>query len=251
MNLIILTETDCIGGNSYRVDDKRAEHIISILKLTPGDDIEIGMLNGPQGRGRVESIADGVVSIAAEQMSPVPSVPPEIDLICALPRPQTLKKVLITSAMMGVRSLHLVRANRVEKSYYQSPLIKAENQLGYLVEGLAQGKLTRLPEVIVHRRFRPFFEDYLPTMEAASETPVLKLLAYGDGSDSLDTVCDGRESRIAIAIGPEGGWVPFEIELMKSVGFRPFTLGRWTLRVEHAVTAALSQVELLRWRGSA
>ena len=50
------------------------------------------------------------------------------------------------------------------------------------------------------------------------------------------------------AVGPEGGWVPFELNLMQSLGFNPFTLGRWTLRVEHAVTAALSQIELMRMR---
>ncbi|MCD6249753.1 MAG: 16S rRNA (uracil(1498)-N(3))-methyltransferase [candidate division Zixibacteria bacterium] len=250
MNLIILTPYDCIGGDSYRVDDNRAEHIITILKLTPGDYLEIGFVNGPQGRGRIESITDGVVSVVAEDMSTIPPVLPEINLICALPRPQTLKKVLITSAMMGVCSLHLVRANRVEKSYFQSPLIEAENQFRYLVEGLAQGKLTRLPEVIVHDRFRPFFEDFLPKLESTHKTPLLKLLADGDESNLLYTVCDGHESRIALAIGPEGGWVPFEIELMQSVGFRRFTLGRWTLRVEHAVTAALSQIELLRLRQS-
>ena len=248
MNLIILMPEDGIGGDRYRMDDTRAEHIISILKLNPGDPLEIGLLNGPQGRGKVESIDNGIVTIVAEEMSPDSPVFPEINLICALPRPQTLKKVLITSAMMGVRSLHLVRANRVEKSYFQSPLIEAENQLPYLVEGLAQGKLTRLPEVVVHDRFRPFVEDYLSKLEAAGDTPLLKLLADGDESNSLDTVCDGRENRIAVAIGPEGGWVPFEIELMQTVGFRRFTLGRWTLRVEHAVTATLSQLELLRLR---
>ena len=105
---------------------------------------------------------------------------PEIDLVCALPRPQTLKKVLITSAMMGVRSLHLIRANRVEKSYFQSPLIQAENRLPYLVEGLAQGKLTRLPQVEVHDRFRAFFEDDLPRLQLGSSPRPLRLVASQD-----------------------------------------------------------------------
>ncbi|MEA3296509.1 MAG: RsmE family RNA methyltransferase, partial [candidate division Zixibacteria bacterium] len=54
------------------------------------------------------------------------------------------------------------------------------------------------------------------------------------------------QQNILPAIGPEGGWVPFETELMERVGFQRFSLGRWTLRVETAVTAVLSQVELLR-----
>jgi 16S rRNA U1498 N3-methylase RsmE len=39
--------------------------------------------------------------------------------------------------------------------------------------------------------------------------------------------------------------VPFEVELMTGCGFERFTLGRWMLRVESAVTAALAQVELM------
>jgi RsmE family RNA methyltransferase len=55
---------------------------------------------------------------------------------------------------------------------------------------------------------------------------------------------------LLFAIGPEGGWVLFEIELMEGLGFKRFSLGRWTLRVEHAVTAVLSQLELLRMSSS-
>jgi RsmE family RNA methyltransferase len=140
----------------------------------------------------------------------------------------------------------LTRANRVEKSYFQSPLLQAENQLGYLVEGLAQGKLTRLPQVSVHDQFRKFYEDELPLITTDSSLRPQRLVACQETEDSLHNVFDIAAGQVVPAIGPEGGWVPFEIELMKSLGFRPFTLGRWTLRVEHAVTAALSQLELLR-----
>ena len=49
--------------------------------------------------------------------------------------------------------------------------------------------------------------------------------------------CPHREDarRVALAIGPEGGWVPFEIELLASRGFRPVSLGPRVLRVETVV----------------
>ena len=49
---------------------------------------------------------------------------------------------------------------------------------------------------------------------------------------------------INLAVGPEGGWVPYEIDMMESLGFKKFSLSRWTLRVETALTACLSQIEL-------
>jgi len=246
MNLIIIAEHDRLDGNSFRLVDFRAEHIRSVLNLNAGDPVEVGLLNGPTATARIERVSPGEVVLCADSWREVPMSEPEIDLICALPRPQTLKKVLIASAMMGVRSVHLIRANRVEKSYFQSPLIQAENQLPYLVEGLAQGKLTRLPRVQVHDRFRQFFEDDMPHLTLDSTSTPLRLVGIQETEYSMHDVFDRTAQEIAVAIGPEGGWVPFEIALMQSLGFRPFTLGRWTLRVEHAVIAALSQMELLR-----
>lgn len=248
MNLIILTEQDRVDEHSFRLADLRAEHIRAVLNLTPGDSVEVGLLNGPIATARVESVFPGEVIITCDSWRDLPMSGPEIDLVCALPRPQTLKKVLITSAMMGVRSLHLIRANRVEKSYFQSPLIQPENQLPYLVEGLAQGKLTRLPQVEVHDRFRAFFEDNLPRFQLGSSPHPLRLVASQDTKSSLYDLFNPAFTQVVAAVGPEGGWVPFELELMQSLGFKPFTLGRWTLRVEHAVTAALSQIELMRMR---
>jgi RsmE family RNA methyltransferase len=246
MNLIIVTEHDRLDEHTFRLNDLRAEHIRSVLNLDPGDPVEIGLLNGPQATARIERVSPGEVVLCADSWRDVPMTGPEVDLICALPRPQTLKKVLITSAMMGVRSVHLIRANRVEKSYFQSPLIQAENQLPYLVEGLAQGKLTRLPLVRVHDRFRQFFEDDLPHLSSDLSSTPLRLVGILETESSLHDVFDRAARELVVAVGPEGGWVPFEIELMQSLGFKPFTLGRWTLRVEHAVIAALSQMELLR-----
>ena len=75
-----------------------------------------------------------------------------IDIICALPRPQTLKKVLISSAAMGVTNLFLIKSQKVEKSYFQSPLLNDNNYNKFLFEGLSQGKRTDLPTVTVHKK---------------------------------------------------------------------------------------------------
>ena len=246
MNLIILTESDRAAEHKYRLTDHRAEHIRTILKVGPGESVAVGLLNGPLGKAQVEQVTAEEVILVCDVWHDAPILKPDIDLICALPRPQTMKKVLITAAMMGVRSLHLIRANRVEKSYFQSPLVQPANQLPFLIEGLAQGKLTRLPLVQVHDRFRKFFEDDLATLTSDPSVPLLRLLCDPESTTALDKSFELDANEVNIAVGPEGGWVPFETELMRSLGFRPFTLGRWTLRVEHAVTAALSQMELLR-----
>ncbi|MGZ3460670.1 MAG: RsmE family RNA methyltransferase, partial [Archangium sp.] len=53
-------------------------------------------------------------------------------------------------------------------------------------------------------------------------------------------------SRVVLAVGPDGGWVPFEAELLEAHGFRPVSLGPRILRVETAVPVLLGQLALLR-----
>ena len=246
MNLIILADSDRVGTDTWRLTDHRAEHIRTVLRSGEGDPIQIGLLNGPVGTARVTSLTDTEILLACDHLAELPPLTPMVDLICALPRPQTLKKVLFTAAMMGIRRLHLIRANRVEKSYFHSPLLDPTHSTPYLIKGLSQGKLTRLPEISVHDRFKLFFEDTLPSLDRSDPAAPLRLLPDSDTPCRLPTIYRGTEPRLTVAIGPEGGWVPFEIDLMTSVGFQRFTLGRPVLRVEHAVTAVLAQVELLR-----
>jgi len=246
MNLILLTDDMAIDTGAYRLTQSQAEHVRTILRAQSGDTLQVGLLDGPVGTARIERLTESEVVIRCETLTDAVPLLPTIDLICALPRPQTLKKVLLTAATMGVRRIHLIRANRVEKSFFHSPLLEPERYTPFLLEGLSQGKLTRLPDVQVHDRFKRFFEDTLPEFESHEPDPALKIVPDLDTGAHLRTVYSGEETRLLIAIGPEGGWVPFEVELLQGRGFQRVTLGRFTLRVETAVTAALSQVELIR-----
>ncbi|MFZ5980156.1 MAG: 16S rRNA (uracil(1498)-N(3))-methyltransferase [Candidatus Zixiibacteriota bacterium] len=250
MNMIILTEKDRVGFDTYRFTDHRAEHVRMVLKAKPGDFVEIGLLDGAAGKGKIRQVSDNEIVLETAEMQNVPLPEPAVDLICALPRPQTLKKVLFTAACMGVRSMHLIRANRVEKSYFQSPLMEPENYAPFLVEGLSQGKLTRSPDIRIHDRFRLFFEETFPEIEKGYSEKYLKFVADPETDVMIKNVYSKDIKRFVIAVGPEGGWVPFEIEAMEKAGFRKITLGRWLLRVESAVTAVLAQLELARDSGA-
>ena len=50
-----------------------------------------------------------------------------------------------------------------------------------------------------------------------------------------------------IAIGPEGGWSPEEVDQARDAGWRQWTLGARTLRAESAPLAALSILTYV-WR---
>ncbi|MFZ1685355.1 MAG: RsmE family RNA methyltransferase [Candidatus Zixiibacteriota bacterium] len=242
MNIILLTEADRITGHTFAVTDHRAEHIHTVLQSRVGDTVEVGLLDGPFGTGKIEEVSTTLVRLKVTEWREAARPSYEVDIICAVPRPKTTKKVLAIAASMNARSLHFVRANRTDKSYLESPLLQEPERLSYLYDGLSQGKFTRLPNVEVHPLFRPFVEDDVPSLFADR----LKLVADPSG-DKLTTIFSPshQPGDVVIAIGPEGGWVPFELDLLVTTGFKPFQLGPWTLRVENALVAALSQLALV------
>lgn len=244
MNLIILFDSDLSASGRYRVCDERAEHIRNVLGCGVGDTIEVGLLNGSLGKGIIESIDSSGVVIRFDPKTGVAVIDGcVVDLICALPRPQTLKRVLETAATMGVRRIHLINSKRVEKCYFSASVMDAETIHSHLIKGLCQGRRTLLPEVSVHRRFKVFFNETLGELESAEKFPARKLLPDLDTDNYLSACNDDRPKRVLIAIGPEGGWIDREVDDMSEKGFERFRLGQAPLRVENAVVAALTQVE--------
>lgn len=241
MNIIILTEEDQIEKDIYTISDDRLSHIKNILKSEANDIVEIGLLNGPIGTAEIIEIDKVHVKLKIVKLNKTKNLEPRIDIICALPRPQSLKKVLNTAATMGVQNLYLIRSEKVEKSYFHSRLLEKENYTKYLIEGLSQGKRTQLPKISINKRFKQFFEDHFPV----EENEPIKLLAHTTENIYLNHLQVEKNQHYVIAIGPEGGWNDFEIDFMVKTGFQEFKLSKNILRVETAMTAALAQLELL------
>lgn len=241
MNIIILSEKDKTSDSHYVLNDERADHINNVLKSEIGDIIEVGLLNGPSGAAKITEIIDSRILLEINELHPIKTSPLQLSLICALPRPQTLKKVLSTCATMGISNLYLIRSQKVEKSYFHSPLLNEDNYTKFLVEGLSQGKRTILPKISIHKRFKEFFNNEFNETFKNSTC----LIAHPDTDEYLNSKNINKNKNILLAIGPEGGWNDFEVNLMQEKGFTKFKLSESILRVENAVTASLAHIELL------
>lgn len=245
MNLILIKPSE-LDHATVTLTDRRADHIRSVLRGSVGDTVRVGILDGPMGTGVIQAISAESVVLGVDAADPPPP-PPATDLILALPRPIILKKVLAQAASLGVGRIFLVNANRVEKSFFNASIIKDNAYRSYLELGLEQAVDTRMPQVSIHTRFRPFVEDLLPG--AAARCPI-KLIAHPESDRFLfEQVPAPLSSRVLLAIGPEGGWVEYEIDKFRQQGFLPFSLGPRILRLDTAVPALLAQIDLLRLTG--
>ncbi|MDF1577440.1 MAG: 16S rRNA (uracil(1498)-N(3))-methyltransferase [Desulfobulbales bacterium] len=242
MNLILIDPREIKDG-SASLTGRRAKHIRKTLRGKEGGTIRVGIVNGLIGSGLIRRIEPGMVNLDIKTAKPPPAKTPT-GLILALPRPIMLKRVLAQTASLGIERIFLINAGRVEKSFFKASLLSEEKLREYLLLGLEQAVDTVLPKISIHRRFRPFIEDNLA--EISRDYPV-RLAAHPGGAIKLSpALLPEPASPTLVAIGPEGGWLDFEIDRFTERGFGCFSLGPRILRVDTAVPAILAQLQLLR-----
>jgi RsmE family RNA methyltransferase len=242
VNLLLLFDEDFLPDGTARLTGRRAQHAREVLRAEPGESLRVGRLGGLTGTGEVLENSAGVLHLRVSLTEPPPARA-GVDLLLAIPRPKALKKVLPAVASLGVDRVVLVNAARVEKSYFDSKVLDGAFVRELLLQGLEQARDTHLPEVLVRERFRPFVED---EADALFGPTAVRLLPHPPARQPLRATGADSAGRVVLAIGPDGGWVPFEAQLLEAHGFRPFSLGPRILRVETAVPVLLGQVALLR-----
>jgi RsmE family RNA methyltransferase len=199
-----------------------------------GDTLRVGRMGGLMGSAAVLRLEPQEAELSVSFDDPPPAKLP-LTLLLALPRPKMLRRVFQTVATMGVPKIVLLNSYRVEKSFWQTPFLEPEAIREQLILGLEQGRDSVLPEIVIEKRFKPFVEDRLPALVEGT----LGLVAHpGDFPACPRAV----EQPVTLAIGPEGGWIPYEVELLRKAGLQPVQLGERILRVETAVTALLSRL---------
>lgn len=242
MNLLLLFDDDFLPDGTVHLTGRRAQHAREVLRAQAGERLKVGRLGGLCGEGEVLSNDAEGLRLGVRLDSPPPPRA-GVTLLLAIPRPKALKRVLPAAASLGVDRIILVNAARVEKSYFDSKVLAPDFVRELLLLGLEQARDTVLPEVLVRERFRPFVEDELGLL--CADAP-LRLLPHPPAPSALRSLGDLAEARAVLAVGPDGGWVPFEVELLQRLGFMPFSLGPRVLRVEVAVPLLLGQLSLLR-----
>lgn len=235
MNLVLLEERDCVDASCVTLTDTRADHLLNVLRVTPGQTVRVGLLEGPFGRGTVEAAGNGRVTMRCAFEKETPPRP-RVDVLLALPRPKVMQRLWAQLAALGVGRIILTNASRVERDYFDTHVLTEACYRPLLVEGLQQARDTRLPLVSIHRQFKILVEDHLDELFPSG----VRLVADPGGTRSITSALANCNERVLIAIGSEGGWNDFELKMLVAHGFLPVGLGPRTLRVDTACTALLA-----------
>lgn len=233
MNIVLLdprqTQTETWSISSAR----QLDHLKTHVDVKVGDTLKIGIKNGKRYLTEIIEISEKMIRIKPIEEEVVPPKLP-VTLIVAMPRPKVLRRLIMDSVTLGVEKIILLHSYRVDKSYWQSPFLQQLDQ--YVTLGLEQAGDTIVPTIEIYKRFKPFVEDILPSL-ILEERPAYVAHPYAE-----QTMPSAIEHPCTIVIGPEGGFIPYEIDLLQKNGCQAVSLGNRILRTETVISYVLGRL---------
>ena len=234
MNIVLLNANQDCSSDIWSIEDQRQiKHLNQHLQLRAGDTLKVGVRDGQRYLTEVQSITAQQIMLRPIQAENVPNKVP-VHLILALPRPKVLRRMIMDAVTLGVERISLIHSYRVDKSYWQSPFLQQLDD--YVTLGLEQAGDTIVPEIQLYKRFKPFVEDVLPTL-ISEQRPAYVAHPYAEQS-MPHAIAHGCN----LIVGPEGGFIPYEIDLLKKNGCQAMSLGNRILRTETAVSNILGRL---------
>ena len=261
-----------------RADDPRTVHVREKLRAESGQQIRAGVIDGGatdsarlnwarDSGGEAESEELVVELGSVGLLQPIKECErSRIDLLLAMPRPLQFARMLPAIASMGIGTLYVTGAKRIEKAYFASHLLREDRQhelRSALVEGLVQSGDTAMPRVVVCRGLTRLVTRGEISPECASK-PLLRLACHPQRGHNQDeeTLAEASlpripplrtlrealadlpsDTRVLLAVGPERGWEeedPSELDMLVANGFELVTLGPRTLRTDVAAMSLLA-----------
>ena len=228
-----------ICGDRIVITGEDVNHIKNVLRMKIGE--EIAVSNGVDGREYrcevAQFLSDEVVCKLRFIKENDVDLPAQVYLFQGLPKADKMELIIQKAVELGVYSVIPVATRRSIVKLDDKKAVAKQNRWQGIAEAAAkQSKRKIIPKI---EKVMSFAE----ALEMAKELEV-RLIPYELAEDMshtkeiIERIREGQ--KIAIFIGPEGGFDETEIALASEVGVEPITLGKRILRTETAGMTVLA-----------
>jgi 16S rRNA (uracil1498-N3)-methyltransferase len=226
MNIVLLDPRQTTSELWSITAKRQLEHLKTHVDVQVGNTLKVGIAEEKRYLTEVIEVSETAIRLKPLHEEAVPAKLP-VTLIVALPRPKVLRRLIMDAVTLGVEKIILIHSYRVDKSYWQTPFLQQIQQ--YVTLGLEQAGDTIAPQVELYKRFKPFVEDILPTL-ITEQKPAFVAHPYIEQMmpHALNQPC-------TIIIGPEGGFIPYEVDLLIKNGCQAASLGNRIIRTETVI----------------
>jgi len=233
MNIVLLDPRQTESEYWSITSKRQLEHLRTHVAVQVGDTLKVGIREGRRYLTEIVEVTEQAVKLKSVKEESVPKKLP-VTLIVAMPRPKVLRRLIMDSVTLGVEKIILLHSYRVDKSYWQTPFLQQLDH--YITLGLEQAGDTIAPQIEIYKRFKPFVEDVLPNL-ISTERPAYVAHPYAEMAMpfAIDHPC-------TIVIGPEGGFIPYEVDLLIKNGCQALSLGNRIIRTETVIPYLLGRL---------
>ena len=229
---------DAVQSGRAQITGPDAHHLTRVLRVEPGQQFEISD-NEAVYLAEVESARKDLVSFAVREK--VQSAEPVVQttILASLIRFERFEWMLEKATELGVARIVPVRTERSEKGLEHGAAKRLARWNRIVREASEQSRRARLPEIATPAGLTDALQ-----LEAAYRYVLDEALAGIQAPALLAALPAHRPSgdRVALLVGPEGGWTDREREQIADSKWRPVSLGPQILRAETAAIAALAIV---------
>ena len=239
----VYVETELTSGNAVELPAETAAHLAKVLRARSGDELILFNGDGREFSGSIETVRGSRVSAFVGDARPVNRESPlAITLVQCVPRGDRMDFIVQKATELGVARIVPVLSQR---SVVRLDAAQAESKAGHwravAVSACEQCGRNRLPVVDAAQPLLKYLGESAPGTgprlvfepESASHTDSAPQLPKAQ-SGGAPAIVDAQ-----IAIGPEGGFAPDELEAFRVAGFSRGSLGPRVLRTETAAIAAV------------
>jgi 16S rRNA (uracil1498-N3)-methyltransferase len=214
---------------------EETHHALHVLRISPGESINVTDGEGTVARCALGAVEDG--SLAAEIIEKVQMLreQPEIVVYQAAAKGSKVDEIVERCAELGVAEVRVFQSARTVVRWQADKVERLAARWAAAARGAA--KQSRNPFVMRTGPVCPWMElvDRL-----ANEDLVLTL--WEDAARSLREALPPRPLRLALVVGPEGGFSRQEAASLAQARASPVSLGPRIFRTEMAAQVAISSI---------
>ncbi len=235
---------ESFAGRGAHLSGDAAHHVGRALRAEPGHLYELS--DGTSVfLARIERVSSGGVDFSLLEELPTLSASLEIVVLLAIVKFDRFEWALEKATELGVNTLVPLAAERSDRALVSAAAKRATRWRKILLESAQQARCVRVPSLQAVMRPGIAFPQNAASLKVLLSERSIARPVQGVFHEGASKTSEGKEPRrIALAIGPEGGWTEGEFEAASAAGFREASLGRNILRTETAVIAALAAAHL-------
>jgi len=218
------------------INKERAHYLRNVLRLKTGNYLKIFNQQGKEFLAEILSVNKKNLEICLiESIQTIDSSKLNITLVQSLSKGERMDYTVQKATELGISSIQPITSEYCEVKLKGPRLEK---------------KLTHWKNISIsacEQSFRADIPEILPpiSLQDYCQSKHQGILLEPEESQTIQHIAEDKWQEFDIVIGPEGGWSPRDLEILKSTGLTGIQFGQRILRTETVAPAILAAIHSL------